>query len=85
LSDKRKSGFLPPTVGLDNVNGTEFAQPYYWDIAPNRDATLTPTLMTKRGVNLGGEFRYLESDYAGIVACRLDAPRFVAGSQSLGV
>jgi LPS-assembly protein len=65
LSDKRKSGFLPPTVGLDNVNGTEFAQPYYWDIAPNRDATLTPTLMTKRGVNLGGEFRYLESDYAG--------------------
>ncbi|MBP9905473.1 MAG: LPS-assembly protein LptD [Rhodoferax sp.] len=65
LSDKRKSGFLPPTVGLDNVNGTEFAQPYYWDIAPNRDATLTPTLMTKRGVNLGGEFRYLEPDYAG--------------------
>lgn len=65
LSDKRKSGYLPPTVGLDNVNGTEFAQPYYWDIAPNRDATLTPTLMTKRGVNLGGEFRYLEPDYAG--------------------
>jgi len=65
LSDQRKSGFLPPTVGLDNVNGFEIAQPYYWNIAPNRDATLTPTVMTRRGVNLGSEFRYLESDYSG--------------------
>ena len=56
---------MVPMTPVDNVNGTEFAQPYYWDIAPNRDATLTPTLMTKRGVNLGGEFRYLEPDYAG--------------------
>jgi len=67
LSDQRKSGFLPPTVGLDNVTGFELAQPYYWNIAPNRDATLTPTVMTKRGVNLGTQFRYLESDYAGSV------------------
>jgi LPS-assembly protein len=65
LSDKRKSGVLPPTLGLDNVNGTEVSVPYYWNIAPNRDATITPTLMTKRGVNLGTEFRYLEDDYAG--------------------
>ena len=65
LSEQRKSGLLPPTIGLDNVNGFELAQPYYWNIAPNRDATFTPTLMTKRGVNLGTEFRYLESDYAG--------------------
>lgn len=65
LSDKRRSGLLPPTIGLDNVNGTEYAQPYYWDIAPNRDATFTPTLMSKRGLNLGAEFRYLEPDYTG--------------------
>jgi LPS-assembly protein len=65
LSDQRKSGFLPPTIGLDNVNGAELTVPYYWNIAPNRDAKLSPTLMTKRGVNLGGEFRYLEADYAG--------------------
>jgi LPS-assembly protein len=65
LSDKRKSGVLPPTLGLDNVNGTEVSVPYYWNIAPNRDATLTPTLMTKRGVNLGTEFRYLEDNYSG--------------------
>ncbi len=65
LSDKRKSGFLPPTIGLDNLNGVELTVPYYWNIAPNRDATFYPSIMTKRGVDLGGEFRYLENDYRG--------------------
>ena len=65
LSDKRKSGIMPPTLGLDNVDGVEIAVPYYWNIAPNRDATFTPDFMSKRGVNLGSEFRYLEADYAG--------------------
>lgn len=65
LSDKRKSGFMPPTLGLDNVNGAEVSVPYYWNIAPNRDATFTPTLMSKRGMSLGSEFRYLEAAYAG--------------------
>ena len=65
LSDRRKSGLMPPTIGLDNVNGTTVSQPYYWNIAPNRDATITPTLMSKRGVNLGTEFRYLEASYSG--------------------
>ncbi|MBI5278984.1 MAG: LPS-assembly protein LptD [Burkholderiales bacterium] len=67
LSDQRKSGVLPPTIGLDNVSGVELTVPYYWNIAPNRDATLYPTIMTKRGVDLGGEFRYLERDYNGTV------------------
>jgi LPS-assembly protein len=68
LSAERKSGFLPPTLGLDNLSGIEYTQPYYWNIAPNRDATLQTTLWSKRGLNLGGEFRYLESaapDYRG--------------------
>lgn len=65
LSDKRKSGLLPPTIGLDNLSGVEYAQPYYWNIAPNRDATITPMLMSKRGVALGAEFRYLEPAYNG--------------------
>lgn len=65
LSDKRKSGFLPPTIGLDSLNGVELTVPYYWNIAPNRDATFFPALMSKRGIDLGGEFRYLESDYNG--------------------
>ena len=67
LSDQRKSGVLPPTIGLDNVNGSEVSVPYYWNIAPNRDATITPTLMSKRGVNIGTEFRYLEPKYSGEV------------------
>lgn len=42
LSERRKSGLLPPTIGLDSVSGVEYIQPYYWNIAPNRDATITP-------------------------------------------
>ncbi|KAF1061261.1 LPS-assembly protein LptD [Variovorax sp.] len=70
LSNERKSGLLPPTIGIDNTNGIEYSQPYYWNIAPNRDATITPTLMSKRGINLGSEFRYLEKEYNGTI--RLD-------------
>jgi LPS-assembly protein len=65
LSGQRKSGFLPPTLGADSVNGFEATLPYYWNIAPNRDAKLTPTVLTKRGLDLGGEFRFLESNYSG--------------------
>ena len=65
LNNDRKSGLLPPVFGIDSVNGVELLQPYYWNIAPNRDATLYPTVMSKRGVNLGTEFRYLEDSYGG--------------------
>ena len=68
LSDKRKSGLLPPTLGLSTRDGFEVKQPYYFDIAPNRDATFAPTVMTKRGVDLAGEFRYLEPSYKGQLA-----------------
>jgi LPS-assembly protein len=65
LSDARKSGWLPPTLNIDNTSGIEVMAPYYWNVAPNRDITLYPSLATKRGLNLGGEFRYLEKDYSG--------------------
>ena len=65
LSDKRKSGLLPPTIGLSSVNGLSTTVPYYFDIAPQRDATFAPTIMSKRGVDLAGEFRYLERNYKG--------------------
>ncbi len=65
LTSRRKSGLLPPTTGGDNVNGTVVSVPYYWDIAPNRDATLTGTFMARRGTELGTDFRYLEPDYRG--------------------
>lgn len=67
LSNKRKSGWLPPTYATDNINGFEISAPYYYNIAPNRDATLYPSISYKRGVNLGGEFRYLEDNYNGQV------------------
>ena len=65
LSDKRKSGLLPPTLSINNISGTAVTVPYYFDIAPNRDATFSPNLMSKRGVDLAGEFRYLERNYKG--------------------
>ncbi|MEZ5646739.1 MAG: LPS-assembly protein LptD [Burkholderiaceae bacterium] len=65
LSDKRKSGVLPPSIGLDSQSGLEVTVPYYLNLAPNFDATLYPTIMSKRGIDLGGEFRYLEPSYTG--------------------
>jgi LPS-assembly protein len=59
LSNERKSGFLTPTTGLTGIRGFEYSQPYYLNLAPNYDATITPRIMTKRGVQVGGEFRYL--------------------------
>jgi LPS-assembly protein len=71
LSDARKSGWLPPSINIDNLSGFEVVVPYYLNLAPNRDATLYPGVMSKRGLNAGAEFRYLEQDYRGSV--RLDA------------
>ena len=65
LSDQRKSGMLPPTINLDNVSGLELTLPYYLNLAPTFDATLYPTLMSKRGVDLGGELRYLQPTFGG--------------------
>ena len=65
LSEKRKSGLLSPTIGLGSVNGFEYRQPYYFDIAPNRDATISPAILSKRGIDLAGEYRYLEPTYSG--------------------
>jgi LPS-assembly protein len=67
LSDARKSGWLPPSINTDNRSGIEISAPYYWNIAPNRDATLTPRLITRRGVGLDTEFRYLEPRFRGTV------------------
>lgn len=65
LSSARKSGWLPPNIFLDNRSGLEFGVPYYWNIAPQRDATFTPFIMTKRGVGVDSEFRYLKPGHAG--------------------
>jgi len=59
IDDRRKSGFLPPTVGSSDESGFEVMTPYYWNIAPNIDATLSPRFFSERGLMLGTEFRYL--------------------------
>lgn len=59
LSDERKTGWLPPSLGLDSKSGFEWQQPWYWNIAPDRDLTLTPILTTRRGLGVDGELRYL--------------------------
>jgi LPS-assembly protein len=59
LSDARKTGMLAPTFGTTERSGLDILVPYYLNLAPNYDATLYPRLLSKRGVQLGGEFRYL--------------------------
>jgi LPS-assembly protein len=65
LDNKRKTGFLAPTFGSSARSGFEVSLPYYWNIAENYDATVTPKLLTRRGVQLGAEFRYLTPSMAG--------------------
>lgn len=68
VTDDRKSGWLPPSVDLSTTNGLVVAVPYYWNIAPNYDATLTPTISLKRGAGLDSEFRYLLPRLSGETA-----------------
>jgi LPS-assembly protein len=59
LSDARKSGFLFPEFSTSSPNGVTVAAPWYWNIAPNQDATFTPTIYALRGVDLGAQYRHL--------------------------
>jgi LPS-assembly protein len=67
LSGRRKTGLLPPTIGSTGRSGLEYTQPFYWNIAPNQDATISPRILSKRGVLLNGDFRYLEPTLRGEV------------------
>ncbi|HEX7339667.1 MAG TPA: LPS assembly protein LptD [Rhodanobacteraceae bacterium] len=59
IGNQRKTGFLYPTFAHNGNSGYMFAIPYYLNLAPNYDATLTPQIYTQRGVMMGGQFRYL--------------------------
>jgi LPS-assembly protein len=65
LGNVRKSGFLFPTVGNTSRSGALLSIPYYWNIAPNADFTFEPTEYTRRGPDLGGEFRFLTASSHG--------------------
>lgn len=66
FNNQRKSGLLAPTFGTTSKSGFELSVPFYWNISPNMDATLATRILSKRGVQLQGEFRYLEDNFSGI-------------------
>lgn len=68
VDDRRLSGFLTPSIGSSNRLGSELETPYYFNLAPNYDATINPRLMSKRGLMLGGEFRYLGKRQRAVVS-----------------
>ncbi len=61
LNDARKSGFLFPEVSTSSRNGGMLAAPWYWNIAPNQDATFTPTYYSYRGLDMGAQYRFLSA------------------------
>jgi len=67
IDHRRKSGFLYPTFGNSSSSGVAYSQPYYLNLAPNYDATLTPNLYSQRGVMLGTQFRYLTGLGTGLL------------------
>ena len=68
IGDKRRSGFLIPNARYSTKNYFEFYLPYYWNIAPNMDATITPHYMHRRGgIMWENEFRYLTKAGAGLM------------------
>jgi LPS-assembly protein len=67
LGDQRKSGFLFPRIGQSDKLGFDASAPYYFNVAPNYDATVTPRVMTKRGFQLQNQFRYMTSESSGVL------------------
>ncbi len=65
IGDARKSGMLSPKFGSTRRSGSEILVPFYWNIAPNYDATITPRLLTDRGSQLQTQFRYLTNTMTG--------------------
>ncbi|SMC29569.1 LPS-assembly protein [Andreprevotia lacus DSM 23236] len=67
LDNGRQTGFLTPSLSFDNRNGFDLTLPFYWNIAPNYDATISTRYLARRGLMMGGEFRYLQPGYTGVL------------------
>ena len=65
FNNDRKSGFLTPSIGTTSRSGFESSIPYYFNLSPTSDATLTPRYFGKRGLQVQGEYRYLDKNYSG--------------------
>lgn len=68
IGDRRRSGLLIPNFERSSKNGFTYSQPFYWNIAPNMDATFTPTYYSRRGWQISPEFRYLTKLGEGLMA-----------------
>lgn len=67
LDNRRKTGFLLPTYGGNSQSGPSLFLPFYWNVAPNYDTTITPAFLLKRGVQVSNKFRYLTSSSSGLL------------------
>jgi len=65
LESRRRSGFLAPYYSQTNTRGLEIGVPYYWNIAPEQDLTVTPVYMARRGYQVKNLYRYLSPSYTG--------------------
>ena len=71
FNDERKSGFLAPSIGTTSRSGFETSVPYYINLSPTSDATITPRYFSKRGLQVQGEYRYLDKNYSGISSAEI--------------
>lgn len=93
IDDRRRSGFLIPTIGTSDESGFELTLPYYWNIAPNLDATLSPQILSERGLLMGTEVRYMTRRDRGRIEAELipddakyegDSPRWALNLEEDG-
>ncbi len=68
LGSQRMSGFLFPSIGFSSRSGAQASVPYYWNIAPQQDLTMQPTLYSRRGLDIGAEYRYLTINQRGALS-----------------
>lgn len=71
IDDKRHTGFLTPTIGFSDDSGFELAAPFYINLAPDHDATITPRFLSKRGLLIAGQFRYLNPHSTGAIEAEI--------------
>jgi LPS-assembly protein len=85
LENRRKSGVLAPYLAQSTQRGTELGLPFYWNIAPEQDLTVTPVYMSERGEQVKGDYRYLGARYFGQLRAEYMPEDRVLGASRSGV
>ena len=84
LDDVRKTGFLFPSLGSNSRSGAQITAPWYWNIAPNYDLTLEPSIYSRRGLDAGGDARYLTDNQSGEITWHYLPHDSEAGTEGIG-